>query len=127
MPSSEPVLFTLGDKPSSRLGRSNAFESAKFRWKYPTSEEVLREVGLRRISEYITVRRNTIAHFIVNRPLFEDCERGERRRGSSPRQLWWEQPVDLESARAAAAATAAAIAAEVADIDGLAGEQRGLG
>ena len=71
-------------------------------WTYPSSEDVLEEVGMRTISHYIEVRRQTIAAFIVNRPIFSFCTAGERRRGSSPRQFWWEQPMDLDVARAAA-------------------------
>mmetsp|Transcript_7501 Transcript_7501/g.17018 ORF Transcript_7501/g.17018 Transcript_7501/m.17018 type:complete len:296 (-) Transcript_7501:86-973(-) len=51
-------------------------------------------------------RRQTIAAFIVNRPIFDLCQGGGRRRGSSNRQFWWEQPCDFEEARALAMADA---------------------
>ena len=71
-------------------------------WTYPSSEDVLDEVGMHTIAEYIAVRRQTIMAFIVNRPIFSLCVAGERRRGTSPRQFWWEQSMDLDVARAAA-------------------------
>jgi hypothetical protein len=75
-------------------------------WHYPSSEDVLAAAGLHTIKHYIDVRRQTIAAFIVNRPIFDLCQRGARKRGSSPRQFWWEQTFDLEEARASAIAEA---------------------
>ena len=75
-------------------------------WKYPSSEAVLEKVGLYTMSWYIDKRRQTIAAFIVNRPIFRYCMEAERKRGSSPRQFWWEQPMDLDAARASADVTA---------------------
>ena len=45
------------------------------------------------------VRRQTIAAYIVDRPIFNLCVGEERRRGTSPRLWWWEQPMDLDLAR----------------------------
>jgi hypothetical protein len=59
-------------------------------WRYPNLEQVLREVGLQTISHYIGVRWQHIASFIVNRPIFQLCQEGVRRRGSAARQFWWE-------------------------------------
>ena len=57
---------------------------------------MLIEAGLRTIEEYIKVRRNTIASYIVNRPILKECEEGKRRRGTVTRQWWWEQPMGLD-------------------------------
>ena len=65
-------------------------------WEYPRTEDVLRECGLRPIAKYIETRRTHIAAWVVGRPLYHMCEGGERRRGSSRHQYWWEQPLDLE-------------------------------
>ena len=73
-------------------------------WAYPSREDVLEEVALHPITYYVEVRRQTIAEFIVSRPIFEYCRKGRRNRGSSPRQWWWEQPMDLDVARDAASA-----------------------
>ena len=73
-------------------------------WNYPASTAVLEKAGLYTINEYIQVRRQTIASFIVNRPIFDLCREGGRRRGSSNRQFWWMQSFDLEEARASAPA-----------------------
>ena len=67
-------------------------------WAYPPSEEVLEELGLHPIVHYIEVRRQTVASFIVNWPIFDFCMDRERRRRTSPRQFWWEQPMDLDAA-----------------------------
>ena len=82
-------------------------------WMYPSSEDVLKEVGLRSIAMYVEVQRQTIASFIVHRPIFDFCMEAGRLRGTSPRQWWWEQQMDLEEAREAAGA-----ASEVGSDDG---------
>ena len=71
-------------------------------WTYPPSEDALEEVGLHTIADYVQVRRQTIANFIVNRPIFNFCVDGERKRGTCPHHFWWEQPMDLDAARASA-------------------------
>ena len=48
------------------------------------------------------MRRQTIAAYIVHRPIFDLCKRARRKRGSSVRQFWWEQTFDLEAARSLA-------------------------
>ena len=75
-------------------------------WTYPNTEKVLDKAGLHTIEHYISVRRATIAKFIVNRPIFDMCGEGERRRGSSRRQFWWQQPCDFDAARSPAEAVA---------------------
>ncbi len=67
-------------------------------WKYPSSKDVLKAVGLGTIDHYIGVRRKTIARFIVDRPLFALCRDGERKRGSTHCTFWWEQPLSLDGA-----------------------------
>ena len=74
-------------------------------WTYPPSELTLEEVALHPIAYYVEVRRQTIAKFIVNPPIFEFCSEGKRKRGSSPHQFWWEQTMDLDAARAEAQAS----------------------
>jgi len=69
-------------------------------WTYPNSKDVLKAVGLKTIGEYIGVRRETIARFIVDRPIFALCRVGERRRGSATRTFWWEQPLTLDDPEA---------------------------
>jgi hypothetical protein len=70
-------------------------------WTYPNSAAVLDKVGLKTIAHYIVVRRQNIASYIVNKPIFHSCMDEVRRCGSSICQLWWAQPMDLETARAA--------------------------
>ena len=64
----------------------------------------MEEVALHPIAYYVEVRRQTIAKFIVSRPIFDYCREGRRNRGSSPHQWWWEQPMDLDAARDVASA-----------------------
>jgi hypothetical protein len=70
-------------------------------WTYPNSAAVLDEVGLKTIPHYIGMRRQHIASYIVDKPIFQACVDGVRRRGSSAHQFWWAQLMDLETARAA--------------------------
>ncbi|EJK67336.1 hypothetical protein THAOC_11647, partial [Thalassiosira oceanica] len=45
-------------------------------WSYPSKDDVYEEVGLFPIHHYIEVRRQTVAAYIVNRPIFDRCVRG---------------------------------------------------
>lgn len=60
-------------------------------WSYPKTEDVLEEVGLKTIREYIEVRRNTIAALKL-------CVDQEPVRGTVRRLWWWEQPMDIDLA-----------------------------
>jgi len=42
-------------------------------WEYPSSGDVLKEVGLYPVEHYIRVRRDTIAAYIMHQPIFDDC------------------------------------------------------
>jgi hypothetical protein len=44
------------------------------------------------------VRRQTVANFIVNQPIWELCAGAVRRRGSPIQLFWWDQPMDLDLA-----------------------------
>jgi hypothetical protein len=65
-------------------------------WVYPRLEDVLKECGMTRIEEYIQIFRQTIAMYVVTRPIFDECRQGERKRGAVPHRWWWEQPMDLD-------------------------------
>jgi hypothetical protein len=78
-------------------------------WTYQKSVAVLDKVGLKTIAHYIGVRRQHIASHIVNKPIFQSCMDGVRRRGSSVCQFWWAQSMDLEMALAARIAGPVAI------------------
>ena len=68
-------------------------------WTYPSKDALYDEVGLFPIAHYIEVRRQSVAAYIVNRPIFKQCVEGRRGRGSSSHLYWWEQPIDLDLAR----------------------------
>jgi hypothetical protein len=67
-------------------------------WKYPSSRDVLRAVGLQTIDHYIGICWETIARFIMDQPLFALCCDGERKRRSLHCTLWWEQPLSIDVA-----------------------------
>ena len=81
------LLLSLSDDHIVRCSVFSNPEHWPFSWAYPVSEEW-----------------QTIANFIVNRPIFDSCVGTERRRGTSPRQWWWEQTMDLDAVRIPAAA-----------------------
>lgn len=66
---------------------------------YPATKDVYEEVGLYTVEEYIDRRRQTVANYIRDRPIFDLCMESERQRGTHPRKWWWDQEivVDLES------------------------------
>ncbi len=64
-------------------------------WEYPHLEDVLEEVDLQTVEEYICQQHNTVAKFIATCPLFANCWEGKRLRGSPRHQFWWEQEFDL--------------------------------
>ena len=66
-------------------------------WVYPATSDVLKECGMHTITHYISVRRETILQYVVDRPIHVACKVGERRRGSAPRQWWWEQKMCLDN------------------------------
>lgn len=72
---------------------------------HPSLEVVLKELGLFPITHYAEVRMQMIANFI-NQPISNFCVKSKKRCGSSPCQLWLEQPRYLDAARASANLTA---------------------
>ena len=84
-----------------RMARNNKPLQNARGWEYPASGDMLKEVGLYPVEHYIRVRRNTIAAYIMHQPIFDDCRGRGRRRGSRPRQFWWDQPMTLDGARGA--------------------------
>jgi hypothetical protein len=59
-------------------------------WSYPCLKDVLNAAGLHTIAHYMDVHRQTVANFIVNRPIWELCAGAVRRRGSLIRLFWWD-------------------------------------
>ena len=67
------------------------------------------------IDHYIKARRETVAAYIRDRPIFSLCVEAERRRGTSPRQYWWDQEMSLDDA--SEADEASVVAEEETDND----------
>ena len=80
-------------------------------WLYPETPAVM-------IAHYVEVGRQTIAKYIVNRPIFDCCVNGKRRRGTNPHLWWWEQPMNLDKVRAGVQAPAMLTNTEDAANDG---------
>jgi hypothetical protein len=68
-------------------------------WTYPRSEDVPKAVGSKSIARYVDVQCQTVANYIVNRPIHELCVGAVRKRGLPVQPFWWDQPMDLNLAR----------------------------
>ncbi len=66
------------------------------RWIYPKLTDVLEGCGMSTLEEYITVRQQTIAVYVMTRPILIECRQGERKRGAVPHRWWWEHQMDLD-------------------------------
>jgi hypothetical protein len=66
-------------------------------WTYPCNTQALKTVGVYSIAHHIKVRWQTISTYIVNWPIFELCENGVRKHGSSPCMFWWDQTMNLDN------------------------------
>jgi hypothetical protein len=80
----------IGMRPEKKPDRS---------WLYPRSKDVLEAAGRQTITHYMDMRRQTVANFIVNRPIWELCAGAVRRRGLPIRPFQWDQPMDLDLAK----------------------------
>ena len=77
-------------------------------WKFPKTKTVLAAAGLHTIEHYVQVRRARIMRWVIDRAILKLCRLAERRRGTTPRLYWWEQPMELDEASAGALAVEAA-------------------
>jgi len=96
----EPVTYVARQSPR--------MDPQTREWNYPSSALALEEVGLQIICHYVQKRCQTIAAYIVDRPIFNLCLEGRRWGGTSPRSYWWDQPMDLDLVREAVSATGVA-------------------
>ena len=75
-------------------------------WFYPSLAEAMKEAGIVQIWTSILQRQNTVAQFIVTRPILDLCEGAVRRPGARVPRRWWEQTGnDWKGAREKATAT----------------------
>ena len=61
---------------------------------------------LHTIEHYVQVHRARIMHWVIDQPILKMCRLAGRRRGTTPRLYWWEQPMDLDKASAGTPADA---------------------
>ncbi len=97
-PSSLKILEGFHLRAARRMAGMQPTQNSDGRWAYPSSKDVLKAVGLKTIDQYIGVCRESIARFIMDRPLFALCRDGGRRRGSIRCTFWREQPLSLDNA-----------------------------
>ena len=72
-------------------------------WFYHPLEHVMVEAGFQNMNTYVSRRYNTVAQFILTRPIMELCLAAERRPGSRVANQWCDQDrLDLEGMRTAA-------------------------
>ncbi len=71
-----------------RMAGMRPLHNGKGNWTYPSNTQALKKVGLYMIEHYIGVRWQTISNYIANRPIFEHCQNGVRKRGFSPCMFW---------------------------------------
>ena len=67
-------------------------------WKFPKTKTVLVAAGLHTMKHYVQVRRVRIMRWVEDRHILKLCREAERRRGTTSRLYWWEQPMDLDEA-----------------------------
>ncbi len=58
--------------------------------------DVLEEVSLQNVEEYIRRRRNTVAEFIATCPLFANYWEGKQLWGFPRHLFWWKQEFDTD-------------------------------
>ena len=75
-------------------------------WAFPKTETVLAASALHTIEHYMQVGRACILQWVEDRPIMKLCREAERRRRTTPRLYWWEQPMNLDEASAEAPADA---------------------
>ena len=76
-------------------------------WYYPSLAGAMKEAGIVRIWTSILRRQNTVAQFIVTRPILDLCEKAIRWPVERVPRWWWEQTeIDWKRARERAEAVA---------------------
>ena len=58
-------------------------------WAYPALEEAMRETGLEDMGTYISRHNNTVAQYIVVRPILDLCLEADWRPGLQVTNRWW--------------------------------------
>ena len=61
-------------------------------WVYPPIGAALAMLVLEEIGVYITRHQNTVAQYILIRPIVDLCLAAERKPGTRLSRWWWEQP-----------------------------------
>jgi len=62
-------------------------------WYCPPTVDVLEDVGLQTVEEYIRRRRQTVQSFTRHRPLYEACRRVKALATNINKAVWWQLEV----------------------------------
>ena len=62
-------------------------------WEYLPLETVTEKAGFEEMEEYVLKRKNTVAQYIVTRPILDLCEEVVCMPGAWVAKRWWEQEV----------------------------------
>ena len=109
----ESDLDTFQGRVARRLTGRQPCRGNDGKWFYPYLAGALKESGVVRVRTLILRRQNTVAQFIVMRPILGLCEMAERRRGKRPPWRWCKQTgIDWKSAMEKTAAQGGANEAE---------------
>ena len=74
----------------------------------------MKEAGFTEIRKSIMNRKNTVAEYIVTRPILDLCEQTTQRGGARVSRQWWDQKgIDWETAKERAAETDSESASEM--------------
>ena len=58
-------------------------------WVYPPLEDAMAEAGLKEVETYVYLRKNTVAQYIVTRPIMDLYLAAKQRPGSRVATKWW--------------------------------------
>ena len=114
----ESALDAFQGRVARRLTGRQPHRERGRKWFYPSLAGDLKEVGVMRARTSVLRIQNTVAQFIVTRPILRLCDVAERRRGTRVPQRWWEQSgIDWSLAREKASAAAEQAGANAAETE----------
>ena len=96
----ESDLYAFQGRVARRLTGGKPRQERDGRWFYPSLAGAMKEAGIVQIMTLILRRQNTVAQFIVTRPILGLCKVAVRRPGKRVPRRWWEQMgIDWKAAR----------------------------
>ena len=94
----ERALESFLYRAARRITRKQPHRGRGGQWTYPPMKEAMREAGFEWIWKAITRRQNTVAQYIVTRPILDLFEQATHRMGARVSRRWWDQEgIDLKA------------------------------